>query len=80
MSNHMNLGADWERVIKALLQRLDMPTKEDIHLLHARLDTLEQLIQQKQPRTKPQPRKKDENAKKCVFGHSGNHCRISRWS
>lgn len=63
MSNHMNLGADWEGVIKALLQRLDMPTKEDIHHLHARLDTLEQLIQQKQPRTKAQPRKKTKKRK-----------------
>lgn len=58
MSHHMDLGANWEGVIKTLLQRLDMPTKEDIHQLHARLDTLEQLIQQKQPGTRRQPRKK----------------------
>lgn len=58
MSNHMDLGANWEGMIKTLLQRLDMPTKEDIHQLHARLDTLEQLIQQKPSGTRRQPRKK----------------------
>lgn len=63
MPNHMDLGANWEGVIKTLLKRLDLPTKEDIHHLHARLDTLEQLIQQKQPGTKRQPRKKANKRK-----------------
>jgi len=58
MSNHMDLGANWEGLVKTLLQRLDMPTKEDINQLHARLDTLEQLIQQKPSETRRQPRKK----------------------
>lgn len=49
MSNTMDLGANWEGFIKMLLQRLDMPTKEDINTLHNRLDTLEELIAQKQP-------------------------------
>ncbi len=54
MSNNMDLGTNWEGFIKMLLQRLDMPTKEDINTLHNRLDTLEQLIAQKQPYTKKQ--------------------------
>jgi predicted Rossmann fold nucleotide-binding protein DprA/Smf involved in DNA uptake len=54
MSNNMDLGANWEGLIKMLLQRLDMPTKEDINALHNRLDTLEQLIAQKQPCAKKQ--------------------------
>lgn len=58
MTHHMDPGSNWEGMIKTLLQRLDMPTKEDINHLHARLDTLELLIQQKQPGTKREPRKK----------------------
>ncbi len=63
MSKNVDLGANWEGAIKTLLQRLDMPTKEDIHHLHARLDTLEQLIQQKQPAAKRPPRKKTSKRK-----------------
>jgi hypothetical protein len=58
MSNNMDLGTNLEGFIKTLLQRLDMPTKEDINHLHDRLDTLEQLIQQKKPGTKRQPSKR----------------------
>lgn len=54
MSNNMDLGANWEGFIKMLLQRLDMPTKEDINTLHNRLDTLEQLIAQKHTGAKKQ--------------------------
>lgn len=63
MSHNVDLGTNWEGLIKTLLQRLDMPTKEDINHLHARLDTLEHLIQQKQPGTKRQPRKKTSRRK-----------------
>jgi hypothetical protein len=35
-----------------LLSRLDIPTKEDLNLLHGRLDKLEQLFFQKQPAAK----------------------------
>lgn len=49
MSENMDLGTNWEVFIKMLLQRLDIPTKEDINILHARLDKLEQLMYQKQP-------------------------------
>ncbi|HKL01071.1 MAG TPA: hypothetical protein VJ943_12535 [Desulfotignum sp.] len=57
MSNNMDIGNNgnnWEGFIKMLLQRLDMPTKEDINTLHNRLDVLEQLIQQKQAIPKKQ--------------------------
>ncbi len=54
MSNNMDIGTNWEGFIKMLLQRLDMPTKEDINTLHNRLDALEQLIQQKQTISKKQ--------------------------
>ena len=37
---------NWESIIKLFLSRLDIPTKEDIHLLHRRLDTLERLLGQ----------------------------------
>ena len=40
-------GNNWENIIKALLNRLDIPTKQDIMHLHTRLDKLEQLLYQK---------------------------------
>jgi len=55
MSNNMDIGTNWEGFIKTLLQRLDMPTKEDI--------LLEQLIQKKQPRGKKQPLKRSGKRK-----------------
>lgn len=45
-------GTNWEGFIKILLNRLDIPTKEDIHFLHARLDKLEQFLYQKHPAAK----------------------------
>jgi predicted Rossmann fold nucleotide-binding protein DprA/Smf involved in DNA uptake len=63
MSNNMDIGTNWEGFIKTLLQRLDMPTKEDINHLHDRLDLLEQLIQKKQPRGKKQPLKRSGKRK-----------------
>ncbi|MCF8113581.1 MAG: phasin family protein [Desulfotignum sp.] len=63
MSNNMDFGTNWEGFVKSLLQRLDMPTKEDINHLHDRLDALEQLIQQKKPGAKKQPRKRTAKRK-----------------
>ena len=62
-----DLGANWESFIKMLLHRLDIPSKEDISHLHARLDKLEQLIYQKQPAGKSSgkaraPKKKSASA------------------
>jgi predicted Rossmann fold nucleotide-binding protein DprA/Smf involved in DNA uptake len=63
MSNNMDLGTNLEGFIKTLLQRLDMPTKEDINHLHDRLDTLEQLLQQKKTGTKRPPSKRTPKRK-----------------
>ncbi len=71
-----DFGANWENFIKMLLHRLDIPTKEDISNLHARLDKLEQLIYQKQPSGrqdgKPQPSKK-KSASSIVLEIIENH-------
>ena len=58
---------NWEGFIKMLLSRLDIPTKEDIFSLHARLDKIEHLLYQKHPavktnRTKPVARKKSASS------------------
>jgi hypothetical protein len=45
-------GANWESFIKMLLNKLDIPTKEDISFLNGRLDKFEQLLYQKQPGVK----------------------------
>lgn len=55
MSDSMDIGTNWETFIKMFLQRLDIPTKEDLTLLHQRLDKLEQLIYQKAPATAKKP-------------------------
>lgn len=76
MSNNMDLGTNWEGFIKMLLQRLDMPTKVDINMLHQRLDALEQLINQKQPFTKKSSRTKParrKNASATVLEIISNH-------
>ena len=52
MTEQNEFGANWEGFVKILLNRLDIPTKEDINILHNRLDKLEQLIYQKQPGVK----------------------------
>jgi len=69
-------GTNWESFIKMLLDRLDIPTKEDIIFLHGRLDKLEQLLYQKQPaaksrRTRPAGRQK--NASSIVLNVIANH-------
>ncbi len=76
MVEKTEFGANWESFIKMLLSRLDIPTKEDIGLLHTRLDKLEQLLYQKQPAgkkgaAKPRPRKK--NASSIVLDVIANH-------
>ncbi len=71
-----DLGANWENFIKILLHRLDIPTREEIAHLHARLDKLEQLIYQKQPSGKEagKPRgAKKKSASAIVLEIIGNH-------
>ncbi|HCY87911.1 MAG TPA: hypothetical protein DHV36_22435 [Desulfobacteraceae bacterium] len=71
-----DFGTNWESFIKMLLQRLDIPTKEDIGNLHARLDKLEQLIYQKAPAGKQdgKPRStKKKSASAIVLEIIGNH-------
>ncbi|WDP91358.1 MAG: hypothetical protein HUN04_17295 [Desulfobacter sp.] len=71
-----DLGANWESFIRLLLHRLDIPSKEDIAHLHARLDKLEQLIYQKQPsgRGAGRPRTpKKKSASAIVLEIIGNH-------
>jgi hypothetical protein len=69
-------GTNWESFIKLLLTRIDVPSKEDINNLHARLDKLEQLIYQKQPaakdkKQKPAAKKKSSSA--IVLDVIANH-------
>ena len=72
----MDFGNNWETFIKMLLHRLDIPTKEDINNLHARLDKLEQLIYQKQPLGKRDGKErtaKKKSASAVVLEIIGNH-------
>lgn len=76
MSNNMDLGTNWEGFIKMLLQRLDIPTKEDIGNLHDRLDKLEQLIYQKQPTARKENQRrasKRKSASAIVLEIIANH-------
>ena len=69
-------GTNWESFIKMLLSRLDIPTKEDIGLLHTRLDKLEQLIYQKQPGAKKETQQrtaKRKSASAIVLEVIANH-------
>ena len=69
-------GTNWESFIKMLLDRLDIPTKEDIISLHGRLDKLEQLLYQKQPAAKSQktrPAGKGKSASSIVLDVFANH-------
>lgn len=52
MTEKLAPGANWEGLIKMILSRLEIPTKEELHYLHQRLDKLEQLIYQKHSATK----------------------------
>jgi hypothetical protein len=49
MAEALKNSNNLEGFIKLFLSRLDIPTKEDINLLHGRLDKLEQLLYQGQP-------------------------------
>ena len=70
------LGTNWESFIKMLLNRLDIPTKEDIILLHGRLDKLEQLLYQKKTGTakkRPKPGLRRKSASSIVLEVFANH-------
>ncbi|MCG8639061.1 MAG: phasin family protein [Desulfobacterales bacterium] len=49
MADALKIENNWEGFLKLFLSRLDIPTKEDIKLLHHRLDKLEQLLYQGKP-------------------------------
>lgn len=69
-------GVNWENFIKMLLNRLDIPTKEDISSLHDRLDKLEQLLYNKQPvsaRKKPKSNSMRKSASAVVLDIIANH-------
>jgi len=70
------LGTNWEGFIKMLLNRLDIPTKEDIILLHGRLDKLEQLLYQKKTGTakkRPKQGLRRKSASSIVLEVFANH-------
>ncbi len=76
MIEKSELGANWEGLVKMLLNRLDIPTKEDIISLHGRLDKLEQLLYQKQPTAKKnrtKPTNKQKSASSIVLNVIANH-------
>ncbi|MCF6249234.1 MAG: phasin family protein [Desulfobacula sp.] len=76
MEENFDQTPHWEGFIKLILNRLDIPTKEDISLLHDRLDKLEQLLYQKQPITRKQNKKeavKRKNASSIVLEVVANH-------
>ncbi len=69
-------GTNWESFIKMVLSKLDIPTKEDIGFLHARLDKLEQLLYQKQPAVKKgrkEPGARRKSASSTVLDIIANH-------
>jgi len=63
MTENTETGPNWEGFVKTLLHRLDIPSKEDIHNLHGRLDKLEQFIYQEQPNGKKPRQKRKANRK-----------------
>lgn len=76
MTGNFEQSANFENLIKFLLQRFDIPTKKDINLLHSRLDKLEQLLYQKQPNTGKQARKpvaRRKSASSIVLDVVANH-------
>jgi len=76
MVEKQELGTNWEGFIKMLLHRLDIPTKEDITLLHGRLDKLEQLLYQKKSgaaKKRPKPGLKKKSASSIVLDVFANH-------
>ena len=46
MEGASNLGNNWESIVRLLLSRLDIPTRDDFNRLHTRLDKIEQLLYQ----------------------------------
>ncbi len=76
MDDNLDQTTNWEGFIKLILNRLDIPTKEDISLLHNKLDTLEQLLYQKQPTNQKQTKKtavKRKSASSIVLEVVANH-------
>ncbi len=76
MDDNLDQTTNWEGFIKLILNRLDIPTKEDISFLHDRLDKLEQLLYQKQPTTRKQTKKaatKRKSASSIVLEVVANH-------
>jgi cell fate (sporulation/competence/biofilm development) regulator YmcA (YheA/YmcA/DUF963 family) len=65
MADRFEQSANFEKLIKSLLNRFDIPTREDINLLHSKLDKLEQLLYQKQP-VAGKPLKKQAARKKSA--------------
>jgi predicted Rossmann fold nucleotide-binding protein DprA/Smf involved in DNA uptake len=57
MTQDTEFGNNWENFIKMVLQQLDIPSREQIDDLHARLDKLEQLLYQQQPGAERKKRK-----------------------
>jgi hypothetical protein len=69
-------GINWEGFIQMLLSKLDIPTKEDMDFLHARLDKMEQLLYQKQPTVKKEGQKsrtRRKSASSIVLDVIANH-------
>ena len=76
MAENIDIGANWEGLVKTLLNRLEIPTKSDINALHLRLDKLEQLIYQKQPGSPKEGRQKSgkkKSASAVVYEIIGNY-------
>ena len=65
MPENFEPSPNWENFLKAILSRLDIPTRTDIQLLHNRLDRLEQLLHQK-PSEKKAASKKKKSGKKSA--------------
>jgi len=67
---------NWETLIKTMLTKLNIPTKEDILFLNTRLDKFEQLLYQKQSTIKEDEIKAgtgQESASSIVLSVIANH-------
>jgi hypothetical protein len=68
---------NWEGLIQLLLQRLEIPTRDDIDFLHRRLDRLEQLLYQKtsatRGRNRQQTTEKRKTASSVVYDVIASH-------
>lgn len=76
MVDSFGQGANLENFVRMLLDRLDIPTKEDINSLHSRLDKLEQLLYKRQAPLKKETKKrvpKRKSASAIVLNVVENH-------